>query len=191
MSSIDDFRKLNSYLIKSDIPFHTYALEEERKVKAVLKGVPVEIDTEDIKADLVRQEYPVQAVHRMHRRDGTALGIPGSVIAASFTATRPQTVTPPRCVKCWIHIGPRNVVAPAIQKANLPAATAVATIQLTTEGARQRRNPNRKVAIIKIVQKSIRHHVRWTYPTTKQRKQTDSTDSADETYRKQKLPPPP
>ncbi|GBP51148.1 hypothetical protein EVAR_33899_1 [Eumeta japonica] len=38
MSSIDDFRKLNSYLIKSDIPFHTYALEEERKVKAVLKA---------------------------------------------------------------------------------------------------------------------------------------------------------
>ncbi|GBP22159.1 hypothetical protein EVAR_10669_1 [Eumeta japonica] len=53
MSSIDDFRKLNSYLIKSGIPFHTYALEEKRKVKAVLKGVPVEIETEDIKADLL------------------------------------------------------------------------------------------------------------------------------------------
>ncbi|GBP32129.1 hypothetical protein EVAR_80896_1 [Eumeta japonica] len=31
------------------IPFHTSALEEERKVKAVIKGVPVEIETEDIK----------------------------------------------------------------------------------------------------------------------------------------------
>ncbi|GBP65912.1 hypothetical protein EVAR_89405_1 [Eumeta japonica] len=72
-SSIDDFGKLNSYLIKNGLPFHTYALEEERKVKPVIKGVPVEIETEDIKADLERQEYPVQAVHRMHRRDGTAL----------------------------------------------------------------------------------------------------------------------
>ncbi|GBP70183.1 RNA-directed DNA polymerase from mobile element jockey [Eumeta japonica] len=87
MSSIDDFRKLNSYLIKSDIPFHTYALEEERKVKAVLKGVPVEIDTEDIKADLVRQEYPVQAVHRMHRRDGTALGLVLAILNKTDGAT--------------------------------------------------------------------------------------------------------
>ncbi|GBP67641.1 hypothetical protein EVAR_98696_1 [Eumeta japonica] len=87
MSSIDDFRKLNSYLIKSGIPFHTYALEEGRKVKAVLKGVPVEIDTEDIKADLVRQEYPVQTVHRMHRRDGTALGLVLAILNKTDGAT--------------------------------------------------------------------------------------------------------
>ncbi|GBP57231.1 hypothetical protein EVAR_82943_1 [Eumeta japonica] len=68
-------RKLNSYSIKNGIPFHTYALEEDRKVKVIIKGIPVEIETEDIKADLERQKYPVQAVHRMHRRDGTALGL--------------------------------------------------------------------------------------------------------------------
>ncbi|GBP51149.1 hypothetical protein EVAR_33900_1 [Eumeta japonica] len=101
---------------------------------------------------------------RDNRGGSVQKGIPGSVIAASFTATRPQTVTPHRGEMLGSTLT-RNVVAPAIQKANLPAATAVATIQLTTEGARQRRNPNRKVAIIKIVQKSIRHHVRWTYPT--------------------------
>ncbi|GBP56600.1 hypothetical protein EVAR_80364_1 [Eumeta japonica] len=36
-ATIDDFRKLNSLFIKSNLPFHTYALEEERKVKAVFK----------------------------------------------------------------------------------------------------------------------------------------------------------
>ncbi|GBP34199.1 Nucleic-acid-binding protein from transposon X-element [Eumeta japonica] len=72
---IEDFRKLNSYLIKSNIPFHTFALEEERKIKAVIKGVPIEIETESVKDDLERQGYPVTAVHRMHRRDGTALGL--------------------------------------------------------------------------------------------------------------------
>ncbi|GBP03520.1 Nucleic-acid-binding protein from transposon X-element [Eumeta japonica] len=60
---------------KNGIPFHTYALKEERKGKVVIKGVPVEIETEDIKANLKRQEYLVQAVHRMHRSDGTALGL--------------------------------------------------------------------------------------------------------------------
>ncbi|GBP62761.1 Nucleic-acid-binding protein from transposon X-element [Eumeta japonica] len=68
-------RKLNTLLIKSDLPFHTYALEEERKVKAVLKGTPFEFETKDIKLDLQRQGYPVLAVHRMHRRDRTALGM--------------------------------------------------------------------------------------------------------------------
>ncbi|GBP63762.1 Nucleic-acid-binding protein from transposon X-element [Eumeta japonica] len=74
-NTIEDFRKLNSYLIKSNIPFHTFALEEERKIKAVIKGVPIEIETEAVKEDLERQGYPVTAVHRMHRRDGTALGL--------------------------------------------------------------------------------------------------------------------
>ncbi|GBP83852.1 Nucleic-acid-binding protein from transposon X-element [Eumeta japonica] len=74
-NTIEDFRKLNSYLIKSNIPFHTFALEEERKIKAVIKGVPIEIETEAVKEDLKRQGYSVTAVHRMHRRDGTALGL--------------------------------------------------------------------------------------------------------------------
>ncbi|GBP52223.1 hypothetical protein EVAR_87609_1 [Eumeta japonica] len=63
----NDFRKLNSYLIKNNIPFHTYVIEEEREVIAVIKGISVKIETKDIKTDLKRQEYPVQAVHRMHR----------------------------------------------------------------------------------------------------------------------------
>ncbi|GBP67629.1 hypothetical protein EVAR_98684_1 [Eumeta japonica] len=42
-TTADDFRKLNSFLINNNVPFHTFALEEERKVKAVIKGVPIEI----------------------------------------------------------------------------------------------------------------------------------------------------
>ncbi|GBP24765.1 Nucleic-acid-binding protein from transposon X-element [Eumeta japonica] len=48
---------------------------KERKVKAVLKGIPIEFEIENIKIDLERQGYPVVAVHRMHRRDGIALEI--------------------------------------------------------------------------------------------------------------------
>ncbi|GBP36084.1 Probable RNA-directed DNA polymerase from transposon BS [Eumeta japonica] len=66
-------RKLNSFLINNSFPFYTFALDEERKVKVVIKGVPIEIKTNEVKADLEYQGYSVLAVHRMHRRDGTAL----------------------------------------------------------------------------------------------------------------------
>ncbi|GBP44019.1 hypothetical protein EVAR_27188_1 [Eumeta japonica] len=66
--------------------FHTYALEEERKIKAVLRNIPLEISTDCIKSDLESQNYPVFAVHRMHRRDGTVIGHVLAVLHKSDTA---------------------------------------------------------------------------------------------------------
>ncbi|GBP26344.1 Nucleic-acid-binding protein from transposon X-element [Eumeta japonica] len=86
VASIEDFRNLNRYLIKNNLPFHTFALEEERKVKAVIKGIPVEIETENVKENLQRQGYPIVAVHRMHRRDGTALGLVLAILERSDSA---------------------------------------------------------------------------------------------------------
>ncbi|GBP82764.1 RNA-directed DNA polymerase from mobile element jockey [Eumeta japonica] len=86
VDSISDFRSLNSLLIKSNFPFHTYALEEERKIKAVLRNNPLEIPTDCIKSDLENQNYPVFAVHRMHRRDGTEIGLVLAVLHKSDTA---------------------------------------------------------------------------------------------------------
>ncbi|GBP30204.1 hypothetical protein EVAR_94512_1 [Eumeta japonica] len=48
---------------------------EERKIKTVINGVPIEIEIDEVKADLVYQSYPVLTVHRMHCRDSTALGM--------------------------------------------------------------------------------------------------------------------
>ncbi|GBP67589.1 Nucleic-acid-binding protein from transposon X-element [Eumeta japonica] len=72
--SFRDFRKLNSYLIKVT-SHYTFCARRRAKIKAVIKGVPIEIEIEADKEDLERQGYPVTAVHRMHRRDGTALGL--------------------------------------------------------------------------------------------------------------------
>ncbi|GBP60593.1 Nucleic-acid-binding protein from transposon X-element [Eumeta japonica] len=55
------------------VQFHTYALEEERKIKAVIRGIPVDFALDDIKNDLVNQGFPVLSVHRMSRRDGSPL----------------------------------------------------------------------------------------------------------------------
>ncbi|GBP83140.1 Nucleic-acid-binding protein from transposon X-element [Eumeta japonica] len=62
---VETFRSLNKYLIKNKIQFHTYALEEERKLKVVIRGVPEDICTDDIKSDLVNQGFPVVAVYRI------------------------------------------------------------------------------------------------------------------------------
>ncbi|GBP67609.1 Nucleic-acid-binding protein from transposon X-element [Eumeta japonica] len=70
---VETFRSLNKYLIDNKVKFHTYALEEERKLKAVIRGVPVDFDINDIKTDLLNQGFPVQSVHRLCRRDGSPL----------------------------------------------------------------------------------------------------------------------
>ncbi|GBP36447.1 Nucleic-acid-binding protein from transposon X-element [Eumeta japonica] len=70
---VETFRSLNRYLVDSKVKFHTYALEEERKVKAVIRGIPADFNTDDIKSDLLNQGFPVQSVHRLCRRDGSPL----------------------------------------------------------------------------------------------------------------------
>ncbi|GBP50385.1 hypothetical protein EVAR_32630_1 [Eumeta japonica] len=55
------FRNLNinnKYLIDNKVKFHTYALEDERKLKAVIRGVPADFDINDIKSDLLNQGFP-------------------------------------------------------------------------------------------------------------------------------------
>ncbi|GBP84007.1 hypothetical protein EVAR_15744_1 [Eumeta japonica] len=81
-----DFRSLISLLIKCNFPFHTYALEEGRKIKAVLRNIPLENPTDCIKSDLENQNYSVFAVQRMHRRDSTELGLVLVVLHKSDTA---------------------------------------------------------------------------------------------------------
>ncbi|GBP72328.1 Nucleic-acid-binding protein from transposon X-element [Eumeta japonica] len=75
LNSTDDFRKLNNYLINSNIPCHTFVLEEERKIKIVVKGVPTEIGSDEVKYNFQQQGYSVHAGHRMHRRNGSVLGM--------------------------------------------------------------------------------------------------------------------
>ncbi|GBP67542.1 hypothetical protein EVAR_98595_1 [Eumeta japonica] len=72
---VETFRRLNKYLVDSKVQFHTYALEEERKHKIVIRPVPDNRATDDIKNDLIGQGFPVHAVYRIHRRDGSSTGL--------------------------------------------------------------------------------------------------------------------
>ncbi|GBO98595.1 Nucleic-acid-binding protein from transposon X-element [Eumeta japonica] len=70
---VETFRSLNKYLVDSKVQFHTYALEEERMIKAVIRGIPTDFPIEEIQTDLRAQGFPVHSVHRLCRRDGSPL----------------------------------------------------------------------------------------------------------------------
>ncbi|GBP90494.1 Nucleic-acid-binding protein from transposon X-element [Eumeta japonica] len=70
---VETFRSLNKYLVDFKIQFHTYALEEERKLKAVIRGIPTDFPVDEIQADLCGQGFPVHSVHRLCRRGGSPL----------------------------------------------------------------------------------------------------------------------
>ncbi|GBP78853.1 hypothetical protein EVAR_81115_1 [Eumeta japonica] len=71
--NVETFRSLNKYLVEFKVQFHTYALEEERKLKAVIRSNPTDFPVDEIQADLCGQGFPVHSVHRLCRRDGSPL----------------------------------------------------------------------------------------------------------------------
>ncbi|GBP66346.1 hypothetical protein EVAR_88456_1 [Eumeta japonica] len=81
-----DYRNLTRLLINGKIPFHTHPLDEERKIKAVIKGIPLEIQTDEVKNDLVNQGYPICSVHRLHGRDGRPLSLVLAVLNKTESA---------------------------------------------------------------------------------------------------------
>lgn len=68
--SIEAFRGLTRLLTQNKIAYHTYALPEERKIRAVLRGVPFELSNEAILNDLVAQGFAAEAVHKMYTSRG-------------------------------------------------------------------------------------------------------------------------
>lgn len=61
-----DHRHLTALLRQENVGYHSYTLEEERTLRVVIRGLPVELTTERIKEDLLSQDLPVKEVHRMY-----------------------------------------------------------------------------------------------------------------------------
>ncbi|GLV46062.1 hypothetical protein CBL_05148 [Carabus blaptoides fortunei] len=60
-----DFRAVTSQFVNKEIPFHTYQLNEDKLLKAVIRGIPEDINTDEIKLALEVLKYPVISVTRM------------------------------------------------------------------------------------------------------------------------------
>jgi hypothetical protein len=71
----DDHRALTRFLRESQIGFHTYSLPENRVFRAVIRGVPKELDTTAVLSDLKAQGFPIREVHRILKRDKSPLDL--------------------------------------------------------------------------------------------------------------------
>lgn len=75
VSNISHYRNLTRLLNIRKIAYHTYTPAEDRVLRAVIRGVPKELDTSLIKEDLISQGLPVQEVHRLKNRHMGALDL--------------------------------------------------------------------------------------------------------------------
>ncbi|GLV46073.1 hypothetical protein CBL_05159 [Carabus blaptoides fortunei] len=55
VATTDHFRAATSRLDALNVPYHTYALPEEKTIRAVIKGIPEGISTEEIKRELEKR----------------------------------------------------------------------------------------------------------------------------------------
>ncbi|GBP88909.1 hypothetical protein EVAR_67380_1 [Eumeta japonica] len=154
--TIEDFRKLNAFLINNNIPLHTFVLEEERKVKVVIKGIPREFETADIKDDLINQGHLVLAARELFKTLARSVWslwsctgriikevCPVNAIGVSYTDTRLPTVSLNRdALSVWSHTGPKTAIAVKESRGNPPAIIAVQTTRPTTVGAQKHLNLN-------------------------------------------------
>lgn len=65
-----DYRDLYKLLKEQKIQFHTYELRSEKPLKIVIKGVPQEMEEQEIKEDLEAQSYPITKITRMKGKRG-------------------------------------------------------------------------------------------------------------------------
>lgn len=70
LSAADEqsFRSATKFFSETNYPFHTYQLQTEKTLKVVLRNIPQEITTEEVKNDLLTRGYPVTHVHRLSNR---------------------------------------------------------------------------------------------------------------------------
>ncbi|KAJ8910556.1 hypothetical protein NQ315_008941 [Exocentrus adspersus] len=66
--SADDHRLITRTLEADKQEYHTYSLQEEKTLRAVVRGIPTGIAEEEVKSDLQAQGFTVLVVHRMVSR---------------------------------------------------------------------------------------------------------------------------
>lgn len=63
-----DFQKVQEELKKHKIEFHTYTPESDIKPKYLLRGIPPNMDTEEIKSDLISQGLKIYKIFQMVKK---------------------------------------------------------------------------------------------------------------------------
>ncbi|KNE87682.1 hypothetical protein PSTG_18927, partial [Puccinia striiformis f. sp. tritici PST-78] len=58
------FRQIQKVLVDSKTEFHTFSLPEDRSLKVVLKGIPIDITTDDLKSELETLNFQTKYIRR-------------------------------------------------------------------------------------------------------------------------------
>lgn len=65
LSNIDDFRKLTAFYDASSIKYHTFQPLHDKKLEIIVRNVPTSLSENEIKTELLDQNYPVLRVTRL------------------------------------------------------------------------------------------------------------------------------
>ena len=80
LPSADAHRAATKFLTAAKIPHHTYTIHEEKDLRIVIRGIPVDMEVREVEEDLRRQGLQPTSVVRMTKRDprerGKKVGMP-------------------------------------------------------------------------------------------------------------------
>lgn len=65
LTSIEDYRKVTDALEQNSITYHTFSLGGDRRLRFVVRGLPLNTGTDYIVTELARQDYPVKHVTQL------------------------------------------------------------------------------------------------------------------------------
>lgn len=67
-STDDDAQKIMSYLKDQHMEFYTFVSGQQKTIKVVMRGLPVDTPTEDIERQLLEMKYPIESVRQLRRK---------------------------------------------------------------------------------------------------------------------------
>lgn len=65
--SFNDHKALIQYFENKQLPYHTFGHPSKRKLKVVIRGIPKNINLEELKKEFKSVSIPVIRMHRMHK----------------------------------------------------------------------------------------------------------------------------
>lgn len=75
--TMNDHKALVQYFEKKQLPFNTFGNPAKRKIKVVIRGLPKDIDLNNLKSELKSLSIPIVRVHKMqrleHKKNSTSL----------------------------------------------------------------------------------------------------------------------
>lgn len=81
-----DHRALTALLRSKKLAFFTFALEEERDLRVVIRGLPKEIEIKQIETDLKNKGFHVRGVHRLYKKQTTKVHLDLVLVSLPLTA---------------------------------------------------------------------------------------------------------